>query len=632
MRFFVLVIIFLFYGIKPLVAQKTAADYYEKGVTLLRDGFLNEGLPFLYKAIEKDSNMIEAYLSVAGVMGEKKIYAKAVEWYQMAKQRDSVGFTFYHLPYAINLAGLGRFSEALAAVNYFLAIPGLSERSQKSGLYRRQCFEFAVDYEKKHGKLLDFHPVNMGDSINSVYSEYFPSVGISDSLLVFTRRGKGRQGEFFFMSKLLNNVQYEKAKLIQGDLNEEPLKGAICISADGDWMIFAGELSNATHPSFDLYICYRTPDGWSEPENLGPNINSDYWESGPSLSPDNKVLYFASNRPGGYGGSDIYMSVRESNGKWGRAMNMGDKINTPGDEQAPFIHSDNQTLYFSSNGLTGYGGSDLFVVKKNALGLWDLPENLGYPINTIENEGSLAVAANGETAYYASDRADSRGELDLYTFTLPITKRPHKTLYVKGIVFDAKTLKGLPSTVKLLVNATGKPLMEVQTDETGKYFVTLPLGEDYTFSVNRKGYLFYTQSYPLSQRMADSTYAVDIALQPILLNNTLVLKSILFKYNSFELLPESKAALETVKQLLLDNPTIQIEISGHTDNVGNAEFNRNLSNNRAKAVVDYLVANGIPQKMLTFKGYGSTKPIADNNTEAGREQNRRTELKVVAVQ
>ena len=284
--------------------------------------------------------------------------------------------------------------------------------------------------------------------------------------------------------------------------------------------------------NFDLYISYNTPTGWSEPINLGANINTEFWESSPSLSPDKNALYFSSDRPGGYGGKDLYVSYRV-NGKWLPAENMGPDINTAGDELAPFIHADNQTLYYTSNGLPGYGGTDIYVLRKTGDKTWSKPENLGYPINTIENEGSLFVAADGVTAYYASDRADTKGYLDLYKFTLKQDVRPVKTLYVKGYVTDAKTQKGLPCTVELSVDSSQQVLSNVQTDETGFYFITLPVGRNYTFTVNRKGYLFYSDVFNLADKPSDSTYEKNIALQPVELNATVRMKNIQFASKLF---------------------------------------------------------------------------------------------------
>ncbi len=226
--------------------------------------------------------------------------------------------------------------------------------------------------------------------------------------------------------------KWSKAKPLDGDINTDANEGAQAISQDGQWLVFTGCNFREGFGSCDLYISYNTLDGWSAPVNLGPRVNSESWDSAPTLSPDKRDLYFASSRSGGYGGSDIYVSHYLPNGQWSEAANLGPEVNTAGNESCPFIHADNQTLYFTSNGHLGYGGDDLFLSKKGPNNTWGKATNLGYPINTIENEGSLIIAADGKTAYYASDRSDSRGGLDIYTFELRNDVRPARTLWVKG--------------------------------------------------------------------------------------------------------------------------------------------------------------------------------------------------------
>jgi outer membrane protein OmpA-like peptidoglycan-associated protein len=270
------------------------------------------------------------------------------------------------------------------------------------------------------------------------------------------------------------------------------------------------------------------------------------------------------------------------------------------------------------------------VARKDSTGKWGKPENLGYPINTINDEGSLTIAADGKTAYYASDRSDSRGGLDIYTFELRDGVRPFRTLWVKGKVFDKKTNEGLPSAVDLTDLHTGQAIARAQTDEDGNYLITLPVGKAYAFEVRRKGYLFYSGHFDFALKAPDSTYGVNIPLQPLEANASIVLKNIFFDTKQYELRPESLVELEAVVTLLKENPALKIQISGHTDNIGQEKENQVLSNARAITVINYLMSKGIAPARLTAKGYGSTKPIADNATEAGRAMNRRTELTVIS--
>lgn len=615
----------------PSKVKKKAAELYEKAIAKAQGDDFKGGIQLLQEAVKIDPRFLDAYLSIAGMYGEMKEYQPAIDNYEKAKAIDAEYARDYNLPYSINLAGKGEFDKALAAVNEFLALPNLNEKSVQAGTFRKKSYEFAIEYGKQQN-LPDykFEPQNMGDHINSVVSEYYPALTIDGSELIITRRVRNFNEDFFSATR--TNGSWSKAQPLAGNINTDANEGAQCISQDGQWLIFTGCNFQDGYGSCDLYISYLTNDGWSAPQNLGNRINSEGWDSAPTLSPDKRDLYFASKRNDGYGGSDIYVSHYLPNGQWSEAENLGPEINTAGDESCPFIHADNQTLYFTSNGHLGYGGDDLFLAKKGAKGAWTRPVNLGYPINTIENEGSLIIAADGKTAYYASDRSDSRGGLDIYTFELRNEIRPARTLWVKGKVFDKKTSKGLPSAIELTDLGAQEVVSKVQTDETGNYLVTLPVGKDYAFNVNRKGYLFFSENFPLSEKAPDSTYHIDIPLQPLEANASVVLKNIFFDTKQYDLKPASTSELDKLYVLLRDNPSLKIQISGHTDNVGKPEDNLVLSNNRAQAVVKYLVDKGIDQQRLSFKGFGATQPVADNNTEEGRAQNRRTEMKVVSHQ
>jgi outer membrane protein OmpA-like peptidoglycan-associated protein len=614
----------------PDKVNKKAAQLYSKALELAQGDDFKGGIKALQEAVRIDRSFADAFLSMAGMYGELKDYGNAIDNYEKARAIDSNYFMDYYLPYSINLAGKGDFGKALEAVNRFLTVSDLNEKSRKAGEYRAGCYQFALDYSASHPAAgYKFEPQNLGDSINSVVSEYYPTVTIDGNKLIYTRRVNNFNEDFYESDKV--NGVWKKSISLPGNINTNQNEGAQNISQDGQWLIFTGCNFPQGHGSCDLYISYLTADGWSTPENLGDSINTENWESAPSLSPDKRDLYFASRQPDGYGGSDIYVSHRLLNGRWSMPENLGPTINTVGDEGTPFIHADNQSLYFTSNGHPGYGGDDLFISRKGPDGTWSKPENLGYPINTIENEGSLVIAADGKTAYYASDRADSRGGLDLYSFEMRGDIRPAQTLWVKGRVFDKKTNKGLPSSVILTDLSSGSVISNLQTDETGNYLITLPKGKDHAFDVNRRGYLFYSENFPLSKEQGDTAYHIDIPLQPIEASAAIVLKNIFFDPNQYEIKPESGTELNAVVQLMKENPSLHIQINGHTDNSGNAADNKTLSENRARAVTNYLIAKGIAQGRLSFKGFGDTKPVADNTSPEGRAKNRRTELSVISL-
>jgi len=636
MKFFCPVSLFLIFNFHlhaqydPAKVDKKAAKYYLQSQQQAGDDNFLAGIESLKQAVAIDKQFEDAWLSMAGMYGELKNYQAAVDNYRIARSIDSNYFKDYSLSYSINLAGLGRFEEALVAVNEFKSIPNLNASSLRSAAYRSRCYQFAIDYAAKKNKAdYKFEPRNLGDSINTAVSEYFPSISLDGKHLVFTRRVNSINEDFYQSDRLENGWSF--AKSLPGNINSNNNEGAQNISQDGQWLIFTGCNFQNGFGSCDLFISYFTPDGWTAAENMGPNFNTEFWESAPSLSPDKRDLYFTSNRPGGYGGNDLYVSHRLENGRWSPPENMGPSINTAGDESAPFIHADNSSLYFTSNALPGYGGDDLFVVRKKADGSWGIPENLGYPINTIENEGSLVVAADGKTAYYASDRADSRGQLDLYTFELRDDVRPIQTFWVKGKVYDKKTGKGLPSSVVLGDLSSKQIVSKLQTDESGNYLTTLPVGKDYAFNVNRKGYLFFSENFMLSHPSTDSIYQMDIPLQPIEANASIILKNIFFDVNKYDLNPSSQIELDELIKLLRENPLVSVQINGYTDNVGKPSDNLLLSENRAKSVVSYLTAKGIDPKRLSYKGYGEAQPVSPNTTEAGRANNRRTELKVLKI-
>ena len=613
----------------PEKVNKKAGEIYAGAYDDAQEQKYGAAIAKINRAISIEPRFVDAYLSRAGIYANLKKYDSSVIDFEKAFELDAVYSTTYLLPYSISLAGLGKFQPALEAVNRFLQYDKLNSQSIRAGNYRKSVYEFALSYEKEHpANSYVFAPANLGDSVNSDALEYYPSLTIDGKKLIFTRRLAG--DEDFYETDLVGN-NWTKALPLGGKVNTNLNEGAQNISQDGTWIIFTGCNYPEGQGSCDLYISYQTKQGWSEAENLGPVVNTDYWESSPSFSPDKRDIYFSSNQPGGFGGKDIWVTRRNANGKWGRPQNLGPTVNTSGDESCSFMYADNQTLFFNSNGHKGYGQTDLFYAKKLSDTSWATPVNLGYPINTIDEEGSMIVAADGKTAYYASDRSDSKGGLDLYRFQLRDDIQPPRALWVKGRVFDAKTKAGLPSSVELTEITTRKLISRVQTDEEGNYLTTLPVGKEYVFNVNRKGYLFFSENYRLLKGTVDSVFTADIPLQQIEAGAAIVLKNIFFDTKETELNPASITELDKVIQLLNDNPKLRILITGHTDNVGSQQDNLVLSNGRAQAVINYILASRqVAKERLQSKGFGATQPIAGNTTEAGKALNRRTELSVVS--
>jgi outer membrane protein OmpA-like peptidoglycan-associated protein len=311
---------------------------------------------------------------------------------------------------------------------------------------------------------------------------------------------------------------------------------------------------------------------------------------------------------------------------------LGDTINSDEKEMSPFIHADGKTLYFTSNGHIGFGDQDLFVSHLGDDGKWSKPMNLGYPINTPNEERGLFVNSNGDYAYLTSDR-ENKHNLDIYKFELYEQARPTPSTYVTGIVRDSETKTTLEAKFELIDLESGKTIMNNVSDkETGKYLIILPVNKEYAFNVSKKGYLFNSDNFVLPNNYnTNEPFVKNIDLQQIKIGKEVVLKNIFFELDSYELKSKSKAELNKLIQFLNENTTVKIEIGGHTDNQGSIEHNIILSKNRAKTVYDYLINNNIDSKRLSFKGYGQNTPIATNSTEEGKAKNRRTEFKIIGL-
>ena len=617
----------------PDKVSRKAVQLYEKAFQKASENQTKEAVTLLQEATSADENYADAWIALGRLQLELKNYPYSVICFKRAQFIDLNYFKPHWLSYASGLAGTGDFIKALEITDKYIDQVKPTGPQLELALTRKRSYTFAVQQEKEQQSeknTVGFAPKNLGATVNSKMSEYLPSQTIDGTQLFFTRRVDIYNEDFYGSSRQKIST-WENAQPLKGSLNTPQSEGAMMISQDGNWLVFTGCYRPDSYGGCDLYISYKNKEGWSAAKNLGNRINSDQWESQPCLSPDKRELYFASRKPGGLGGSDLYVSRFQDNGQWSDPENLGPGINSAADEQCPFIHADNQTLYFTSSYWPGYGDDDLFMVRKVAEGKWSTPKNLGYPINTIDREGTLFITADGKTAYYASERKDSYGGLDLYSFELNPSIRPYETRWVTGKVTDKKTGTGISATLELTDLQTRQVISRVKTDSLGNYLLTLPTGRDYAFTVNQKGFLFNSDQYFLKNGITDSAAVKNIELQPIERNASVVLKNIFFETNRYELTPASLVELDKLVVLLSENPTISIEISGHTDNIGKAETNLLLSENRAKAVVDYLASKKIDAKRLAYKGFGLTNPIADNATEMGRALNRRTEMKIVGL-
>lgn len=590
----------------------------------------------LLKALDKDPNFVEAYHLMANIYVEAKQFEKAAEQYEKSFVINPGFFPNSYYTVANIYFTIGKYAEAKKHYEKFITFPtGPDEFRYMSKKNILNC-EYAVDAIKHP---VPFSPVNMGEKINTMDHEYFPSITADGKTLFFTRNLKDNQAvagyqEDFYLSKQTGAKEWGLAGSMGPPINTTDNEGAPSISADGQIIIYAGCNRPDGKGSCDIYYSRKIGNKWSTPVNIGPPINTKNWETQPSFSSDGKTLYFIRGTVTreGIKNQDIYYSQLSKEGYWEEPVPIGGKINTPDREESVFIHPDNQTLYFSSNGHIGMGGLDIYMSKRQPNGEWGKPVNLGYPINTNNDENSLLVSPSGDIAYFASNRQGGKGGLDLYQFDLYQDVRPEKITYVNGKVFDALSNKPIGATFELIDLETARVVIESESNiGNGEFLISLTANKNYALNVSKNGYLFYSENFSLKEAADLSTpFQLDIPLQPIGIGTVTELKNIFFETGKYDLKEESKAELQKLVDFLTLNKTVKIEIGGHTDNVGDKKQNLTLSQNRAKAVYDYLVNKGIATERLSYMGYGDAQPKFPNDTPENRAKNRRTEFKVTA--
>jgi outer membrane protein OmpA-like peptidoglycan-associated protein len=482
--------------------------------------------------------------------------------------------------------------------------------------------------------------------VNSSDPEYYPCITADDGTLIFTRRVKAPQiqiygmQEDFFMSKRGPDGAWQASAPIPTVSTADYNEGAGTLTPDGRFIIFTKcALEDGSYGgnlrglgSCDLFISQRIGDRWSPAQNLGTPVNSAAWESQPSMASDGRTLYFVRGRRTGNGVSDmdIWTSRMNDDGSWTKPEKLGSNVNTTWQEESVQIHPDGRTLYFSSNGHPGFGGLDIYVSRMQDDGNWGKALNLGYPINTGADENSLLVSAQGDIAYFASDRPGGYGDLDLYSFDLYPEARPQPVTYIRGQVTDRSNGKPLEADVELFDLSTGKLATAAYSDpKTGEFLVCLPSGKSYALNAGAEGYLFFSENYDVAAVTPKEPITLNVPMSPLTSGSVIALRNIFFNSASFELLPASDAELKKLVKLLKSNASLRIELGGHTDDVGNDAANQKLSEQRANAVRDFVVNQGIEGTRITAKGYGESKPIANNDTEEGRALNRRTEVTVL---
>jgi outer membrane protein OmpA-like peptidoglycan-associated protein/tetratricopeptide (TPR) repeat protein len=640
--------------------NKKAIKAFDAAINFYGNNNKLKALEAVADALDKDPNFIEPYTLRAQINAEKSDFKTAIDDYNKTISINpnfnnlvyySIGTCYYYI---------GDYTNAEKHLQHYITHqPRQIELEDKSKKYILDC-AFAAEAVKHP---VPFAPKNLGVNINSPFYEYFPSITADGKTLIFTRNGRTGNGdgnafdteEDFYQAKKITptlrepqgtgiskNDEWTMAAPVKG-LNSKSNEGAPSIAANGQFIFFAAcadingkYLENQKgFGSCDIFYAQKVGNNWGKPVNVGPPICTGNWESQPSFSSDGKTLYFVRGKliDGMPKQQDIYVSEIGEDGRFTTPVRLNDNINTPDREEAVYIHPDNQTLYFTSDGRPGMGDLDIYFSRKQTDGTWGKAINIGYPINTFNTESGLLVAPDGKTAYFTSDRKEGFGGLDIYEFDLPEAAKPMPITYAKGLVFNAKTKAPLDAYFELIDLNTGKTMITSYADQsTGEFLLTLNTSNNYALNVSKKGYIFYSDNFSLKDKTTsfDKPFELKVPLMPIDTGNSVVLKNVFFENNKFDLKPESKIELNKVAAFLKTNPTVKIELGGHTDNIGDKKTNKLLSENRAKAVLSYLVTESkIEATRLSFKGYADAKPLAKNDTEDNKALNRRTEFKIV---
>ncbi|MGB1248219.1 MAG: OmpA family protein [Chitinophagales bacterium] len=612
-----------------LAQSKKAQAYYTEADNAFVYGKIDEALLLFMKAAVEDDTYIDPFIQIANIQQNyKQNYGEAATYYEKVLALDNT-LIVGHYNAAICYSYTTDFEKARTHAQNYL------EKGELKGkaLWEANLLIASIDFaENAIANPVDFNPENLGENINSDLNEYFPSITADNEYLYFTVMDGGMRypDENIYVSKQ-KNEQWESRKKLNNTINSTTSnEGAHAINIDGKYLFFATDKRENNEGRFDIFMTKKVGDEWQNPFNMGTNINSRGWESQPMLSADGRTLYFVAKRDDGVGGSDIYMSYLGNDGTFGEAQNLGDVINTMGDEQRPQLHPDGKTLYFASNGHVGMGAMDIFKSTKDENGEWTTPVNLGYPINSTAQELGMYVSADGEKAYIASEREGGYGGMDIYSFDLPKESQPNAVVNVKGKTFDNATTDAVSGLIRVYDLSTGSLYKVMSSDKMdGSFLLTLPVGKNYSYTVTSDGYLPFSANFSIEDVAVYETYFLEAGLAKAISGQEFALHNVFFDSNSATLKDESKVELKQLFKFLKNNPEMQIEIGGHTDDVGEENDNQILSENRAKAVLDYLVENGIDADRLTSVGYGETVPIVENNSDENRAKNRRTTFKVL---
>ncbi|GAB2464196.1 cell envelope biogenesis protein OmpA [Hymenobacter qilianensis] len=593
-------------------------------LSILNDKFPSQGEPFvlkgsLLKAMGENQAAFEAYR--AGLAKLPPSPTRSADYYTLGE----LAMTF------------GDYQTASTSYKTYLKLAPKSQKNLARAQRQLNNCDFAI---KAMANPVGMTPERLGEPLNTYRFQYFPALTADNRFLLYTIRPTAEEtsDENLFIAKRNDDGSFGQPVSISPLINTPYNEGASTISGDGKTLVFTSCDRPGSVGSCDLYISRRTGNNWSKPVNLGRNVNSPEWDSQPTLSADGRTLYYTSTRRGGKGQEDIYVTNLQPDDTWSVARNVGEPVNTPGKDMAPFIHASGTTLYYVTDGLVGMGGLDVYRCEMQAPGRWSEPRNLGYPLNTFENEASLFITSDNRRGFCSRSRATEPGvkqerdrPVELFGFEVPAEVRARETsTYTQGRVFDATTKKPLRADVQLYDLQTDELVQYVTSDsESGDYTVVLNEGRQYAMYAVADKYLMKSLSFDYTDKRRFDPLTLDIYLEPVKAGRSIVLNNLFFDTNQYNLKPKSRTELNRLIQFMRQYKDIEVEISGHTDDVGADSDNMVLSQNRAKAVYNYLVANEVKASRLRFKGYGETKPLQPNDSDIHRQQNRRIEFRIL---
>ena len=632
--------------------SKKALGLWEKG-TDKKKYKKPERLEFLMKAIEMEPDFAEAHLAMglelaARAKLENKPFSQTLPFFYKAIANCPAIHSepYYYIGY--EYYEKHRNDSAMKYLQKFLDFKSEDEKKFSKDwdaeIYQAKMMLKSAKKESQIKKNVQFDP-SVVRGVSTDRDEYLAYISPDDKSCYYVRKlpvksmnqvfASDKEREVFMISKRDKTGVFDTGQAMDAPFNtSDDNQGGCSISIDNKNLYFAMmRQEGGNQPNCDLYVCDNSGGLWSEMRKLSANVNHPvYWDSQPTIASDGLTLYFASDRPGGFGGVDLYFTRKDPRtGVWSVPMNLGPQINTGGDEKTPFIHSDSETLYFSSDGHFGFGGLDIFFVRKNEKGEWLDPENIGSPINGPGDDAGFFVSTDTKTGYFFSYEDEGKikgrgvGRYDLYGFELYQEARPQAVALVKGTVKDNAGNQVSGAIVEIKDMKSKLSSFATVDSASGEYMIAVKKKNDVVITVKKEDIAFNTQIIRAAELPASMEPAtVDLKVQEAQTGSSFVMENILYRTASADLQEESHIILENFAAYLKEHPKFDVEIQGHTDNVGNAKDNEALSSNRAFTVKALLETYGIEGKRITAKGYGQSAPLADNATEAGRAKNRRT--------